>query len=110
MDWSVYPPEAAEDPDTVQSCYDQITSSMQAAVDRLVDEMPHPRVTRLRVGGRPARPVIYTERREHSSDKQSEGRVQISLLANRSRSGNSVSQRYRTASQGRRGSVLSQRR
>jgi 1-acyl-sn-glycerol-3-phosphate acyltransferase len=49
VDWSVHPPEAAEDPDTVQSCYDQITSSMQAALDRLVDEMPHPRVTRLRV-------------------------------------------------------------
>jgi hypothetical protein len=47
VDWSGYPAEAAEDPDTVQSCYDEITSSMQAALDRLVDEMPHPRATRL---------------------------------------------------------------
>jgi 1-acyl-sn-glycerol-3-phosphate acyltransferase len=47
MNWSHHPPEAAEDPDTVQSCYDEVTSSMQAALDRLVDEMPHPRMTRL---------------------------------------------------------------
>jgi 1-acyl-sn-glycerol-3-phosphate acyltransferase len=52
VDWSHLAPEDAEDPDTVQSCYDEITSTMQAVLDRLVDEMPHPRVARLLGGQR----------------------------------------------------------
>ena len=47
MEWSHHPPEAAEDAPTLQSCCDEVTSAMQRALDRLVDEMPHPRMARL---------------------------------------------------------------
>jgi len=47
MDWSSHRAESADDPDIVQSCYDEVTAAMQAALDRLVDEMPHPRLARL---------------------------------------------------------------
>lgn len=42
FDWSRFGPDAADDPDTVAACYDEITSAMQAALDRLAAERPHP--------------------------------------------------------------------
>lgn len=47
LDWSRFGPGAAEDPEVVAQCYEEISDRMQAALDELVDEMPHPIVTRL---------------------------------------------------------------
>jgi 1-acyl-sn-glycerol-3-phosphate acyltransferase len=56
--WSDHSPDDADDPDVVRSCYEQVTSTMQAALDRLVREMPRPLFGRLRtaVGGSDVRP------------------------------------------------------
>ena len=47
MDWSQYGPEAADDPDIVGRCYDEITQRMQSALDDLAKEYPYPIVSRL---------------------------------------------------------------
>ncbi|MGO9027737.1 MAG: 1-acyl-sn-glycerol-3-phosphate acyltransferase [Acidimicrobiales bacterium] len=57
MDWSALGPGAADDDDVVRGCYEEITGAMQATLDRLRAEKPHP-VLRgwshlLRQGGRP---------------------------------------------------------
>ncbi len=48
MPWSDYGPEAADDPDFVARCYHEITGRMQATLDRLAAEHPHPLLSRLR--------------------------------------------------------------
>lgn len=55
VDWSVHGSGAADDPDVVASCYQEITGRMQQALDRLVSEVPHPLLARLRAvaGWRP---------------------------------------------------------
>ncbi len=42
LDWSSYGPEAADDEAIVAACYEEITSSMQTALDRLHAQNPHP--------------------------------------------------------------------
>lgn len=43
FDWTTrYGPEAAEDDDIVRSCYDEVTSAMQATLDRLAAERRFP--------------------------------------------------------------------
>jgi 1-acyl-sn-glycerol-3-phosphate acyltransferase len=42
LDWTAYGPDAADDPAIVSACYDDITRRLQAAVDRLSAEHPHP--------------------------------------------------------------------
>jgi 1-acyl-sn-glycerol-3-phosphate acyltransferase len=42
LDWSAYGPDAADDPRIVSACYDDITARLQAALDRLSAEHPHP--------------------------------------------------------------------
>jgi 1-acyl-sn-glycerol-3-phosphate acyltransferase len=42
IDWSSMEPAAADDDTVVDSCYEQITSAMQATLDRLHAEHPHP--------------------------------------------------------------------
>ncbi len=41
-DWSRHPPEDADDPVVVQACYDEVIGLMQATLDRLARERPHP--------------------------------------------------------------------
>lgn len=47
FDWSRDGPGAAEDPTLVQARYDEVTAAMQAALDRLHAERPHPVLTRI---------------------------------------------------------------
>jgi 1-acyl-sn-glycerol-3-phosphate acyltransferase len=42
LDWTAYGPGAADDPGIVSACYDDITGRLQAALDRLSAEKPHP--------------------------------------------------------------------
>ena len=42
IDWRHLGPAAADDPDAVQACYDQVATAMQATMDRLAAERPHP--------------------------------------------------------------------
>jgi 1-acyl-sn-glycerol-3-phosphate acyltransferase len=42
LDWTAYGPDAADDPAIVAACYDDITGRLQAAVNRLSAEHPHP--------------------------------------------------------------------
>jgi 1-acyl-sn-glycerol-3-phosphate acyltransferase len=42
FDWRALGGEAADDPAAVRACYDQITTAMQATMDRLAAERPHP--------------------------------------------------------------------
>lgn len=42
LDWSAHGPEAADDDLVVTACYEEITSLMQAVLDRLRAEEPHP--------------------------------------------------------------------
>jgi 1-acyl-sn-glycerol-3-phosphate acyltransferase len=42
IDWSTLGSAAAEDDAVVEACYQQITSAMQATLDRLHAELPHP--------------------------------------------------------------------
>jgi len=42
IDWSDLGPEAADDPEVVQSCYRQVETTMQADLDALVADCPHP--------------------------------------------------------------------
>lgn len=48
FDWLRFGAEHAHDPDVLRSCYDEITRTMQATLDRLVRENPWPVLTRLR--------------------------------------------------------------
>ena len=42
LDWSALGAEAAEDPTVVDACYAETVATMQAALDRLNAEKPHP--------------------------------------------------------------------
>ena len=42
IDWTRYGPDAADDETTVTACYDEITTAMQAALDRLHAQNRHP--------------------------------------------------------------------
>ncbi len=48
LDWAKYGSEAAQDPDRVDRCYDEITGRMQAILTELAEETPRPLLTRLR--------------------------------------------------------------
>lgn len=48
VDWSHLPPRAADDPAIVRRCYEEILGRMQANLDELVAELPHPIFGRLR--------------------------------------------------------------
>lgn len=48
VDWSHIPRAKADDPDTVQQCYEEITAVMQRTLDELVEENPYPVLSRLR--------------------------------------------------------------
>lgn len=45
LEWTAYGPGAADDAGLVSACYLQITGQMQAALDRLSAEQPHPLLT-----------------------------------------------------------------
>jgi 1-acyl-sn-glycerol-3-phosphate acyltransferase len=47
IDWSAYGSEAADDPEIVDRCYEEITTQMQATLDRLARETPYPVAQRL---------------------------------------------------------------
>jgi 1-acyl-sn-glycerol-3-phosphate acyltransferase len=47
LDWTRYGPATAHDPAIVGRCYDEITTGMQATLDRLARETPHPILSRL---------------------------------------------------------------
>jgi len=47
IDWSHYGPEAADDPEVVRHCYEEILGRMQADLDELVEELPHPVLSRI---------------------------------------------------------------
>jgi len=42
VDWTSYGPEAADDEAVVAACYEEITTAMQRALDRLHAQNPHP--------------------------------------------------------------------
>ncbi|HXX91191.1 MAG TPA: lysophospholipid acyltransferase family protein [Acidimicrobiales bacterium] len=42
LDWARFGPATADDARVVDRCYAEITSTMQAALDRLAHELPHP--------------------------------------------------------------------
>jgi len=46
LDWSHFGPEGADDPDVLDRCYEEITSIMQATLDRLAIETPQPLLSR----------------------------------------------------------------
>jgi 1-acyl-sn-glycerol-3-phosphate acyltransferase len=46
LDWSGFGPEAADDPEALEQCYDEITSVMQTTLDALALENPRPLVSR----------------------------------------------------------------
>jgi 1-acyl-sn-glycerol-3-phosphate acyltransferase len=48
LDWLRFGPEHAKDPDVLRACYNEITTTMQTTLDRLVAETPYPVLTRLR--------------------------------------------------------------
>ena len=48
LDWTSHGPDAADDPRIVDRCYEEITTRMQATLDRLAAERPHPVLSRLR--------------------------------------------------------------
>ncbi|HEY5155607.1 MAG TPA: lysophospholipid acyltransferase family protein [Acidimicrobiales bacterium] len=47
LDWTHLGPGAADDPEIVRHCYEEVLGRMQANLDELVAEMPHPVLTRL---------------------------------------------------------------
>ena len=47
IDWSHLGPEAAEDPDTLDRCYAEITNTMQGTLDRMAADNPRPLLSRL---------------------------------------------------------------
>jgi len=48
LDWQRFGAEHAADPDVLRTCYEEITTTMQRALDRLVAENPYPVLRRLR--------------------------------------------------------------
>ena len=48
IDWTHYGPDAADDPNVVRHCYEEILGRMQANLDELVAALPHPVLARLR--------------------------------------------------------------
>ena len=48
LDWSGFTARQARDPEVLRRCYDEITARMQATLDRLALERPHPVLDRLR--------------------------------------------------------------
>lgn len=48
FDWSRYTTRQARDPDVLRRCYDEVTTHMQATLDRLARARPHPVLDRLR--------------------------------------------------------------
>lgn len=47
FDWSHYGPEAADDPEIVHRCYEEMQARMQENLDELVELLPHPVRARL---------------------------------------------------------------
>jgi 1-acyl-sn-glycerol-3-phosphate acyltransferase len=47
LDWSHYGPEAADDPEIVHRCYQEMQTRMQDTLDELVEQLPHPVRARL---------------------------------------------------------------
>lgn len=47
LDWSHLGPEAADDPEQVRCCYEEILGVMQTNLDELVEELPNPVAARL---------------------------------------------------------------
>jgi 1-acyl-sn-glycerol-3-phosphate acyltransferase len=47
LHWSAYGPEAANDPQVIDRCYEEITALMQVTLSRLADEHPRPLAARL---------------------------------------------------------------
>jgi 1-acyl-sn-glycerol-3-phosphate acyltransferase len=47
IDWSHLGPDAADDPETVQACYDETVERMQADLDDLSRGLPHPVASRV---------------------------------------------------------------
>ena len=47
LDWSDYGAEAADDPEVLEACYDEITGVMQKAMDRMHEANPYPILRRL---------------------------------------------------------------
>jgi len=58
LDWSTYGPEAAGDEAIVAACYEEITSAMQTALDRLHAQVPHPVIRGWSNLLRPGRPRL----------------------------------------------------
>ncbi|MFW2386983.1 MAG: 1-acyl-sn-glycerol-3-phosphate acyltransferase [Polyangiales bacterium] len=48
LDWSRFGPEGAQDPAVLEQCYEEVTSIMQATLDRLAAENPRPLLSRFR--------------------------------------------------------------
>ncbi len=46
LDWSRFGPKGADDPEVLDRCYEEITSIMQATLDRLAIENPQPLLSR----------------------------------------------------------------
>ena len=55
LDWSAYGPDAADDEEVVAGCYEEISRVMQAALDRLHVQDPHPVMRGLTSRLRPGR-------------------------------------------------------
>jgi 1-acyl-sn-glycerol-3-phosphate acyltransferase len=47
LDWSNYGPDTADDPAVVRHCYEEALGRMQANLDELVAELPHPVLARI---------------------------------------------------------------
>jgi 1-acyl-sn-glycerol-3-phosphate acyltransferase len=47
MGWGQYGPDAADDPEIVRLCYEEVLGRMQATLDDMVTELPHPIATRV---------------------------------------------------------------
>jgi 1-acyl-sn-glycerol-3-phosphate acyltransferase len=48
LDWSEYGPDAAENPEVVQRCHDEVIDVMQQTLDRMVEANPYPLLNRIR--------------------------------------------------------------
>jgi len=47
IDWSHFGPDAADDPEIVRHCYEEVLGRMQSNMDELVEQLPHPIVSRM---------------------------------------------------------------
>ena len=47
IDWSHLGADAADDPEVVRHCYEEILGRMQANLDEMVEELPHPVLQRV---------------------------------------------------------------